>query len=148
MKNIKGSGDSGFTLIELLVVIVILGLLAAVIAPNILGRADDAKFTKAITDIQALGTALSMYKLDNGIYPDTEQGLQALIEAPTSGTLPRKWRKGGYLQARTIQKDPWHNDYVYICPGAHGDFDISAYGGDGMVGGEDNNRDVNSWDTE
>ena len=148
MKNIKCSGDSGFTLIELLVVIVILGLLASIVGPKILNRADDAKFTKAISDIQGLSTALSMYKLDNGIYPDTEQGLQALIESPASGTLPKKWRKGGYLQIRKIQKDPWNNDYVYICPGAHGDFDISAYGGDGMAGGEDNNRDVNSWETE
>ncbi len=148
MKNIKRSGDSGFTLIELLVVIVILGLLAAIIAPNIIGRAEDAKFTKARGDIESFSLALGMYKLDSGVYPSTEQGLQALIEAPSSGTLPKKWRKGGYLKINNIPKDPWHNDYVYICPGAHGDFDISSYGGDGMAGGEDTNRDVNTWDTE
>ncbi len=148
MKKMKYSGDSGFTLIELLVVIVILGLLAGIIAPKILGRADDAKFTKATGDIKSFSTALGMYKLDSGIYPDTEQGLQALIEAPSAGTLPKKWRKGGYLQAKKMPKDPWQNDYVYFCPGANGDYDISSYGADGMAGGDDNNRDVNSWELE
>lgn len=140
--------ESGFTLIELLVVIVVLGLLAGMIAPKILGRTDDAKFTRVKTDIESLSTAISMYKLDNGIFPDTEQGLKALIEAPSAGTLPKQWREGGYLQKKKIPNDPWGNAYVYICPGAHGDFDISSYGADGMSGGEGNNRDVNSWEIE
>lgn len=148
MKDSKLTGNSGFTLIELLVVIVVLGLLAGMIAPKIMGRADDAKFVRAKGDIQSLSTAIDMYKLDNGIYPDTEQGLQALIEAPTSGAIPKKWKKGGYLQKKKLPKDPWGNEYVYICPGAHGDYDISSYGADGISGGEDNNRDVNSWEIE
>lgn len=148
MKNSYLTDESGFTLIELLVVIVVLGLLAGMIAPKILGRADDAKFTRAESDIESLSTALRMYKLDNGIFPDTEQGLQALVEAPSSGTLPKKWREGGYLQKGKIPKDPWGNPYVYICPGANGDFDITSYGSDGMSGGDGNNRDVNSWEID
>lgn len=148
MKNIKLAKDSGFTLIELLVVIVVLGLLAGMIAPKILGRADDAKIVRAKGDIQSLSTAIDMYKLDSGIYPDTEQGLMALVEAPGSGTLPKKWKKGGYLKKNKLPKDPWQNDYVYICPGANGDYDISSYGADGIAGGEDNNKDVNSWEIE
>lgn len=148
MKNMKLTTESGFTLIELLVVIVVLGLLAGMIAPKIMGRADDAKIVRAKGDIQSLSTALDMYKLDSGIYPDTEQGLSALVEAPTSGTLPKKWKTGGYLQKKKVPKDPWGNDYVYICPGANGDYDISSYGADGISGGEDNNKDVNSWEIE
>lgn len=140
--------NSGFTLIELLVVIVVLGLLAGLIAPKILGRVDDAKIQTAKTNIATLETALGMYKLDSGIYPDTEQGLQALVEAPSSGTLPKKWKKGGYLKKSVVPKDPWGNDYIYICPGAHGDYDISSYGKDGMPGGEDDNKDINNWEME
>lgn len=147
MNTVRGN-NSGFTLIELLVVIVVLGILAGLVAPRILGRVDDAKIEAARTDIKTLETALGMYKLDNGIYPDTEQGLQALVEAPTTGTLPRKWKKGGYLQKGKVPKDPWQNDYIYICPGTHGDFDLSSYGGDGMSGGEDENKDINNWDAE
>lgn len=148
MKNMKLTNESGFTLIELLVVIVVLGLLAGMIAPKIMGRADDAKIVRAKGDIQSLSTALDMYKLDSGIYPDTEQGILALVEAPTSGTMPKKWKTGGYLQKRKVPKDPWGNDYVYICPGANGDYDISSYGADGISGGEDNDKDINSWEIE
>lgn len=148
MKKMRLTNESGFTLIELLVVIVVLGLLAGMIAPKIMGRADDAKIVRAKGDIQSLSTALDMYKLDSGIYPDTEQGLMALVEAPTSGSLPKKWKTGGYLQKRKVPKDPWGNDYVYICPGANGDYDISSYGADGISGGEDNNKDINSWEIE
>ncbi len=148
MKNMKLSGNAGFTLIELLVVIVILGLLAGMVAPKVLDKISDAKFVTAKGEIEAFSTAIDSYKLDNGIYPSTEQGLQALVEAPTTGTLPKKWRNGGYMKKRQIPKDPWDNDYVYICPGANGDYDISAYGADGMSGGEEDNRDVNSWDSE
>ncbi len=148
MKNMKLTNESGFTLIELLVVIVVLGLLAGMIAPKIMGRADDAKIVRAKGDIQSLSTALDMYKLDSGIYPDTEQGILALVEAPTSGTMPKKWKTGGYLQKKKVPKDPWGNDYVYICPGANGDYDISSYGADGISGGEDNDKDINSWEIE
>lgn len=148
MKNLRLTNESGFTLIELLVVIVVLGLLAGMIAPQLMGRSDDAKIVRAQADIQSLSTAIDMYKLDNGIYPDTEQGLNALIEAPTSGTLPKKWKKGGYLKKKSIPKDPWGNDYVYICPGANGDYDLTSYGADGMSGGEDNNKDINNWEIE
>ncbi len=141
-------GNSGFTLIELLVVIVILGFLAGIIAPQILGEADNAKIVRAKADIQVLGTAFDMYKLGNGIYPDTEQGLSALIEAPTTGVLPKKWKKGGYLKKSKVPKDPWGNDYVYICPGANGDYDLSSFGADGISGGEDLNKDINSWELE
>lgn len=148
MKKMRLTTESGFTLIELLVVIVVLGLLAGMIAPKLLNQTDKAKIVRAQGDIISLSTALDMYKLDSGIYPDTEQGLLALIEAPTSGTLPKKWAKGGYLKKNKLPKDPWGNDYVYICPGANGDYDISSFGADGISGGEDNNKDVNSWEIE
>jgi len=99
-------------------------------------------------DISTLETALKLYKLDNGRYPSTEQGLQALVEPPSVGVLPRKWRKGGYLEKGKIPKDPWGGDYVYLCPGLHGDFDIISYGADGQPGGEGNDRDVNNWELE
>ncbi|MBU1170461.1 MAG: type II secretion system major pseudopilin GspG [Proteobacteria bacterium] len=148
MKQSRLIDSKGFTLIELLVVIVVLGLLAGIIAPKILGRVDDAKIESAKANIVSFETALGMYKLDNGIYPDTEQGLQALVEAPSSGTLPKKWKKGGYLQKNKVPQDPWKNDYVYICPGAHGDYDITSYGKDGMSGGEDEDKDINNWEIE
>jgi general secretion pathway protein G len=148
MKHGGWTDRRGFTLIELLVVIVVLGLLAGIIAPKILGRVDDAKIESAKANIKSFETALGMYRLDNGIYPDTEQGLQALVEAPTTGTLPKKWKKGGYLQKNTVPKDPWDNEYIYICPGAHGDYDIISYGKDGMSGGEDEDKDINNWEIE
>lgn len=141
-------GDSGFTLIELLVVIVVLGLLAGMIAPKIMGRTDDAKIVKAKGDIKSLETALDMYKLDNGNYPDTEQGLLALVEKPDTGKVPGKWRKGGYLKKGKIPQDPWGSDYIYISPGAHGDYDIISYGGDGIQGGEETDGDINNWEIE
>ena len=138
----------GFTLIELLVVILILGLLAGIVGPRLFGRAEEAKRAKAVTQITHMGTALKMYKLDNGFYPTTEQGLNALVVAPQSEPLPKKWKKGGYLEKKTIPKDPWNNDYVYLSPGANDDFDISSYGADGTPGGEDDNKDINSWEVE
>jgi general secretion pathway protein G len=138
----------GFTLIELMVVIVILGILAGLIIPRIMGRPEEARRMKAQVQMESLETALRLYKLDNGVYPTTEQGLQALIEAPTVGELPRAWRKGGYLEKGNVPKDPWDNEYVYLSPGLHGDFDLVSYGPDGQPGGEDQNQDVNSWDPE
>jgi len=145
---IKNIGDLGFTLIELMVVIVILGILAGLIVPRIMGRPEEAKQLKAKIQIESLETALKLYKLDSGMYPDTEQGLQALIELPTTGTLPKNWRKGGYLEKGKLPKDPWKNDFVYLSPGVHDVFDIISYGADGIPGGEDKNKDINSWEIE
>ena len=145
---IKKTDCRGFTLIELMVVIVILGILAGLIIPRIMGRPEEAKQLKAKMQIESIETALKLYKLDNGIYPDTEQGLQALIEKPETGTLPKKWRNGGYLEKGKLPKDPWGNDFIYLCPGAHGDYDLISYGADGVQGGEDKNKDINSWEIE
>jgi general secretion pathway protein G len=144
----KKTDSRGFTLIELMVVIVILGILAGLIIPRIMGRPEEAKQVKAKIQIESLETALNLYKLDNGAYPDTEQGLQALIEKPETGRLPKKWRKGGYLEKGRLPKDPWGNDFIYLSPGAHGDYDIISYGYDGVPGGEDKNKDINSWEIE
>ncbi len=138
----------GFTLIELLVVILILGLLAGIVGPRLFGRAEEAKRAKAVTQITHIGTALKMYKLDNGYYPTTEQGLNALVAEPQTEPLPRKWKKGGYLEKKKIPKDPWNNEYIFLSPGTHDDVDISSYGADGVPGGEDDNRDINSWEVE
>jgi len=138
----------GFTLIELMVVIVILGILVSFIAPRLMGRPDEAKQVKARIQMESLETAIKLYKLDNGIYPATEQGLQALVEQPQTGTLPKKWRKGGYLEKGKVPKDPWGNEFVYLSPGAHQDYDIISYGADGVPGGEEFNKDINSWEIE
>ena len=105
----------GFTLIELMVVIVILGILAGLIVPRIMGRPEEARRTKACIQIESLENALKLYKLDNGGYPSTEQGLEALVEAPTVGQLPKAWREGGYLEKGRVPEDPWENDYIYLC---------------------------------
>ena len=138
----------GFTLIELMVVIVILGILAAVIAPRIIGRTDEARVTEAKVQIKNLETALKLYKLDSGLYPTTEQGLEALVEKPAAGVIPRNWRQGGYLEKKSIPKDPWGNPYLYISPGLGGDIDIISYGADGVRGGEGINRDLENWNLE
>lgn len=138
--------DQGFTLIEIMVVVVILGLLAAIIAPRLIGRAGEAKQTSARVQMEGLETALKLYKLDNGFYPSTEQGLQALIEAPSVGRLPQKWRLGGYLDKGKLPKDPWGNEYLYLSPGVHDDFDIISYGADKEPGGEGEDADINNWE--
>ena len=140
--------SQGFTLIELMVVIIILGILAMWVAPKIMSRPEEAKQVKARLDIQNLETALKLYKLDNGPYPSTEQGLQALVEKPETGIIPKKWKKGGYLEKGRVPKDPWGNDFVYLSPGLKGDFDIISYGADGVPGGEDENKDINNWELE
>jgi general secretion pathway protein G len=148
VRKIK-NGNRGFTLIELMVVVIILGILALYIGPKIMGEPEKAKRVKTKMDIATLETALKMYKLDNGVYPSTEQGLQALVEAPESGVIPKNWRKGGYLEKNKVMKDPWGNEFVYISPGLHGDFDIISYGLDGVPGGEDeDNKDINNWEIE
>lgn len=131
-----------------MVVIVILGILAGLIVPKIMGRPEEAKQLKAKMQMESIETALKLYKLDNGMYPTTEQGLQALVEMPQSGTIPTKWRKGGYLEKGKLPKDPWGNDFIYLCPGIHGEYDIISYGGDGVPGGEEKDRDINNWEIE
>jgi general secretion pathway protein G len=151
MKNkifFKQLNYRGFTLIELMVVIVILGILAGLIIPRIMGRPEEAKQLKAKMQIESLETALKLYKLDSGMYPDTEQGLQALIEQPETGIVPKNWRKHGYLEKGRLPKDPWGNEFVYLSPGVHGDYDIISYGADGVPDGEDKNKDINSWEIE
>ena len=147
-KRLRTAGDRGFTLIEIMVVIIILGILAMYVAPKLMGRPDEAKQVRAKMDIAALETALKLYKLDNGIYPGTEQGLTALVQLPESGIIPKKWRQGGYLEKGKVPKDPWGNDYVYLAPGLKGDFDIISYGADGVPGGENENKDINNWDID
>lgn len=142
------TGSSGFTLIELMVVIVILGILAGLIIPRIMGRPEEARQMKAQVQIESIETALRLYKLDNGSYPSTEQGLQALVEAPTVGELPRAWREGGYLEKGKVPNDPWGNEYVYLSPGVHGEYDLSSYGAEGEPGGEGKDKDINSWDMD
>ena len=131
---------SGFTLIEIIVVVVIIGLLAAVIAPNIFGQVEEARIKKALSDIRAIESALNLYRLDNFNYPSTEQGIQALVTQPTGGQEAKNWRKGGYLPRLPL--DPWGNEYQYASPGTNGEIDLFTFGADGKLGGEDNNKDL------
>ena len=131
-----------------MVVIIILGILAMYVGPKIMGRPEEAKQVKAKVDISALETALKLYKLDSGVYPSTEQGLQALVEKPETGNVPTKWREGGYLEKNKVPKDPWGNEFVYLSPGLKSDFDIISYGLDGAPGGEGENKDINNWEIE
>ena len=137
--------EKGFTLIEIMVVIVILGILAGLIAPRIMNRPEDARRLKAAIQIESLCTALKLYKMDNGGYPSTEQGLHALVRPPDTGEVPKNWRKGGYLEKRQVPEDPWGNEFIYLCPGLQGDFDIVSYGADGVEGGREKNEDISNW---
>lgn len=142
----RAAVSSGFTLLEIIVVVFILSLLAAIVAPKIIGRTDDARIAEAKVQIRNLETALKLFKLDNGFYPDTQQGLQALVEKPTSGRIPLNYKEGGYLEQKKIPLDPWGNPYVYISPGLNGDYDLMSYGADGKEGGEGKDADIKSWD--
>lgn len=135
----------GFTLIEIMVVIVILALLAALVGPKIIGRSDDAKLTDAKLQIRNFETALKLYKLDSGIYPSTDQGLQALITKPVTGQIPKNFRAEGYLEGKSVPKDPWGSDFIYLAPGEHGDYDLCSLGSDGVKGGEDKGADICNW---
>lgn len=135
--------SKGFTLIEVMVVVVILGILAAFIVPKIIGRPDEAKVAKVKSDIRTLQTALDLYRLDNGAYPTTEQGLQSLVRQPTSEPIPNSWRSGGYVQK--LSDDPWGRPYQYANPGEHLEIDIFSYGADGKPGGEGINADIGNW---
>lgn len=136
--------QGGFTLIEIMVVVVILGILAALVVPQVMNRPDQAKVTVAKGDIKAIGAALDMYKLDNFSYPSTQQGLNALVEKPGGNPQPRNWNRDGYL--KRVPKDPWGNDYQYLSPGTQGQFDLYSLGADGKQGGSDLNADIGNWD--
>ena len=135
--------SSGFTLIEVLVVIAILGILAALIVPKIMGRPDEARRVAAQQDVATIMQSLKLYRLDNGRYPTADQGLKALIEKPTAEPVPNNWKPGGYLER--LPDDPWRNPYQYLNPGVHGEIDVFSYGADGKPGGEGNDADIGSW---
>jgi general secretion pathway protein G len=139
---------AGFTLIEIMVVIVILAMLAALVGPKLIGRTDDAKIQTTRTQIGSLETALKLYKLDNGTYPSTEQGLNALVSKPTVGVIPKSYKDGGYLEKKQVPKDGWGNDYLYISPGEHGDYDLFSYGADGAKGGDGKNSEISNWEAK
>ncbi len=138
--------NKGFTLIEIMVVVVILGVLAALVIPNIMSRPDQAKGTTAQADIKAISSALELYRLDNGFYPSTEQGLEALVSRPDNDPIPANWNSDGYL--KRLPKDPWGHAYQYEIPGVKntGSFDLYSFGANGRQGGEGLNADIGNWD--
>lgn len=135
--------EAGFTLIEIMVVIAIIGILATLIVPNIMGRPDEARATAAKHDVGTINQALKLYRLDTGRYPTTEQGIKALVERPTSEPIPQNWKTGGYLSS--VPKDPWGNAYHYSNPGTRGEIDIISYGADGKPGGTGTDADIGNW---
>ncbi|OUV62414.1 MAG: type II secretion system protein GspG [Gammaproteobacteria bacterium TMED119] len=137
---------TGFTLIEVIVVLVILGILASIVVPNVISRTDQAQIVKAKQDLRALESALQLYRVDNFKYPTTDQGLQALVERPTIPPQAKNWQKGGYI--KKLPQDPWLNAYQYLSPGQHGDFDLYTLGADGRPGGSDENQDIGNWTLE
>ena len=140
-RNLADRRARGFTLLELMVVVVIIGVLAALIAPAVLDRAEQAKVTAARTDVSNLMNALKLYRLDNGRYPSSDQGLDALVNKPTVGTIPGNWKP--YLDK--LPSDPWKNPYQYANPGLKGEIDVYSFGADGVAGGEGKNADIGSW---
>ncbi len=140
------TSQKGFTLIEIMIVIVILGILAGLIVPRIMNEPDKARVIKAKLQIQNLSMALKKFKMDNGFYPSTEQGLEALVKKPVIGRIPKNYPPKGYLSK--VPKDPWGNNYIYICPGEHADFEIISYGADGKEGGEGFDADIKSYELE
>ncbi len=133
----------GFTLIEIMVVVIIIGILAAIVAPNVIGNVDKANVTKAKTDIRAIESALKFYRLDNFNYPSSEQGLDALVTRPNDPNL-RNWNPQGYMER--IPRDPWGNPYQYLNPGQNGEIDVYSFGRDGKPGGNDLDGDIGNWD--
>ncbi len=135
--------QTGFTLIEVMIVVVILGILASIIVPKIMGRPDEARAAKAKQDIRAVTAALDLYRLDNFTYPTTEQGLEALVTQPSGLAAGANWKKGGYLDS--LPTDPWNKPYLYLQPGTHGEFDLYSFGADGVEGGSDAGADITNW---
>lgn len=142
----KVSSQRGFTLIEIMVVMVILGLLVAIVAPNIMGRSDQAKVTIAETQLKNIQSALDLYRLDNSHYPSTQQGLEALVSRPSGSPEPKNWNPDGYL--KSVPEDPWGNQFQYVSPGTEGPYDLYSYGADGQEGGEGDAADISVWKTE
>ncbi|OOC09126.1 MULTISPECIES: type II secretion system major pseudopilin GspG [Thioalkalivibrio] len=138
--------NTGFTLIEVMVVVVILGILAAIVVPRVMDRPDDARLTKVKQDIRTIESALNLYRLDNFRYPSTDQGLEALVEPPTSGPEPAQYRDGGYMDR--LPNDPWGNEYQYLHPGRHGDFDVFSFGANGRRGGEGIEGEIGNWNID
>ncbi|HUV20449.1 MAG TPA: type II secretion system major pseudopilin GspG [Gammaproteobacteria bacterium] len=141
----KVRSNKGFTLLEIIVVVAIIAILAAYIAPKVAGRVDDARISKAKSDIRVLESSLELYKLDNFVYPSADQGLDALVNKP-AGENARNWREGGYIKKLT--KDPWGNEYRYLYPGSNGEFDIFSLGADAAVGGEGEAADIGNWNLD
>ncbi len=136
--------QSGFTLIEILVVVVILGILATLVIPRIMQRPDEARVIAAKNDVRAISSALKLYRLDNGVYPSTEQGLLALVQKPETGPAPRNWKSGGYVER--LPKDPWGLEYQYLNPGINGEIDVFSLGADNAPGGDGIDADIGSWE--
>jgi len=136
----------GFSLIEILVVLVIMGLLISVVAPNVINQADDARVKKVYADFANIETALKLYRLDNFIYPTSEQGLEALVEPSGLDPIPRNFKQGGYLER--LPRDPWGSPYQYLSPGENGEFDLYTLGADGLSGGEGQAADLGNWDED
>ena len=145
-KSVKRAPQAGFTLLEVMVVIVILGVLASLVVPNLLGNKERADQQKVVSDLTALENSLDMYKLDNGQYPSTQQGLQALVSKPDGEPQPRRYRENGYI--KRLPTDPWGNEYQYLSPGEHGQVDIYSLGADGIEGGEGNGVDIGNWNMQ
>lgn len=143
-KQFSWRGQRGFSLIEIMVVVIIIGLLASIVAPAVLNRADDARIQKVHADFRNIQTALKLYRIDNFVYPSSEQGLEALVERPTIAPVPRNWRQGGYLEE--LPRDPWGNPYQYLSPGESREYDIYTLGADGVSGGDGQNADISVWD--
>ncbi|CAA0125883.1 Type II secretion system protein G [BD1-7 clade bacterium] len=136
--------SQGFSLIEIMVVLVIIGMLAGIVGPRVLGTAEDARKKKVQADFANIETSLKLYKLDNYVYPSTEQGLDALVSETTIEPVPRNFKNGGYMEK--LPRDPWGNDYLYLSPGEHGEYDIYTLGADGSIGGEGEAADMGNWE--
>ncbi|WP_069301091.1 type II secretion system major pseudopilin GspG [Neptunicoccus sediminis] len=141
-----GRKDAGFSLLELMVVVVILSILALVIAPRIIDRPDQARVARVQSDLAVIQSAVKLYRLDNFRYPTTEQGLRALVSRPSSEPVPRNWAENGYIDRMPV--DPWGNEYQYLSPGVHGEFDVFTLGADGVTGGSGADADLGTWTLE
>ncbi len=138
--------SKGFTLIEIMVVVVIIGILVAIVAPRVMDRPDTARIVKAKQDIRVLESALNLYRLDNYVYPSTQQGLQALVTQPSGEPQAKNWKQGGYIDR--LPKDPWGNAYQYLNPGVHAEIDILSFGADNRPGGDGINADIGNWNLD